>query len=96
MRYCYGGLREQRHRRDEGYRLRKLAESTGNVGAAVQAEQLRGKVEGHYIEKHQDVGEVPEDQALLDAIETLLGDDIPNIRELAARKLGLDGPKVDH
>lgn len=36
-------------------RLREIALNTGNVGAAVQAEQLRGKVEGHYIERFEDV-----------------------------------------
>lgn len=32
-------------------RLRNVAERSGNLGAAVQAEQLRGKVAGHYVEK---------------------------------------------
>lgn len=31
-------------------RLREIALETGNVGAAVQAEQLRGKASGHYTE----------------------------------------------
>lgn len=31
-------------------RLREIAERTGNIGAAVQAEQLRGKAMGHYKE----------------------------------------------
>jgi len=38
--------------------LREIAIETGNVGAAVQAEQLRGKAAGHYVErlevKHDD------------------------------------------
>ena len=38
-------------------RLRNLAEKTGNIGAAVQAEQIRGKVAGHHIDKVQDVTE---------------------------------------
>lgn len=38
-------------------RLKAIAIETGNVGAAVQAEQLRGKAAGHYVEKHQDVGQ---------------------------------------
>ena len=33
------------------------AELDGNYGAAVQAEQLRGKVEGHYVDQHKDVTE---------------------------------------
>lgn len=44
-------------------RLREIALETGNIGAAVQAEQLRGKVAGHQIERVQ---EVP-----ADPIETL-------------------------
>lgn len=32
-------------------RLREIALETGNVGAAVQAEQLRGKAQGHYVER---------------------------------------------
>lgn len=34
-------------------RLKAIAVRTGNVGAAVQAEQLRGKVQGHYIERFE-------------------------------------------
>ena len=36
-------------------RLKEIAIDTGNVGAAVQAEQLRGKAAGHYIEQHRDL-----------------------------------------
>lgn len=36
-------------------RLREIALDTGNVGAAVQAEQLRGKVKGYHVERVQDV-----------------------------------------
>lgn len=36
-------------------RLKAIAIETGNVGAAVQAEQLRGKAAGHYVERHADV-----------------------------------------
>lgn len=32
-------------------RLKEIALETGNVGAAVQAEQLRGKAQGHYTER---------------------------------------------
>lgn len=32
-------------------RLREIAIESGNVGAAVQAEQLRGKAQGHYVER---------------------------------------------
>lgn len=36
-------------------RLRELALAAGNIGAAVQAEQLRGKASGHYVEQFADV-----------------------------------------
>lgn len=36
-------------------RLKELALLAGNVGAAVQAEQLRGKAAGHYVEQYADV-----------------------------------------
>lgn len=42
-------------------RLREVAERTGNIGAAVQAEQLRGKAMGHYTERlevtHTDIAD---------------------------------------
>lgn len=36
-------------------RLREIALESGNIGAAVQAEQVRGKVAGHHIERVADV-----------------------------------------
>lgn len=36
-------------------RLREIAIDSGNVGAAVQAEQLRGKATGLYVDRHMDV-----------------------------------------
>lgn len=36
-------------------RLREIAIRTGNVGAAVAAEQSRGKASGHYVERFEDV-----------------------------------------
>ena len=41
-------------------RLQDLAISTGNIGAAVQAEQIIGKVLGHHVERFQDVTADPE------------------------------------
>jgi len=40
-------------------RLRMRAEASGNYGAAVQAEQLRGKAGGLYVEQHREVAEDP-------------------------------------
>lgn len=36
-------------------RLREIALATGNVGAAVQAEQIRGKASGLHVERFEDV-----------------------------------------
>jgi hypothetical protein len=38
-------------------RLKEIALKSGNVGAAVQAEQLRGKVAGHHVDQIRDVTE---------------------------------------
>jgi hypothetical protein len=38
-------------------RIREIALRSGNVGAAVQAEQLRGKVAGHHVDQIRDVTE---------------------------------------
>ena len=35
--------------------LKSIAVKTGNVGAAVQAEQLIGKAMGHYVERFEDI-----------------------------------------
>lgn len=42
-------------------RLREAAMSSGNYGAAVQAELARGKVAGHHIERIQEVPADPHD-----------------------------------
>jgi hypothetical protein len=58
---------------DELARLKEIAVKTGNVGAAVQAEQLRGKVQGHYIERLElDISSEP--TAALDQISKLAPD----------------------
>ena len=38
-------------------KLKTMALSNGNYGAAVKAEELRGKASGLYVERHEDVGE---------------------------------------
>lgn len=62
-------------------RLREIALDTGNVGAAVQAEQLRGKAAGHYVDQVRDLTEDP--QKTLREIAELIGDE-------AASKLASD------
>jgi hypothetical protein len=54
-------------------RLQELAIKTGNLGAAVQTEQLIGKVQGHYIERLElDISSEP--TAALDQISKLAPD----------------------
>ena len=66
-------------------RLREIALETGNVGAAVQAEQLRGKATGIYIERHADVTPPDPTRALLQ-----LARSDPVIGRALAAKFGLD------
>jgi phage terminase small subunit len=68
-------------------RLRNVAEASGNLGAAVQAEQLRGKVTGHYVDQIKNVAEDMDDKGLVEAIGKLLG---PVFAKEAAKKLGLE------
>ena len=42
-------------------RLKEIALASGNVGAAVKAEELRGKVAGHQVERVQEVPHDPAD-----------------------------------
>lgn len=56
-------------------RLRELSrrsEAAGNYGAAVNAEQSAGKVEGHYVEQHKDVTDSSVD-SMIDRLEKELG-----------------------
>ena len=57
-------------------RLRNAAEASGNLGAAVQAEQLRGKVAGHYVERFKDETELMTDYDLIGVIRKALGDEV--------------------
>lgn len=46
-------------------RLALIAEQSGNIGAAVKAEELVGKLDGHYISLSQNVSSRKDDLALL-------------------------------
>lgn len=59
-------------------RLKEIAVNTGNVGAAVQAEQLRGKASGYYVEQIRDVTET-------DPLKTL--EELSRLSPELARKL---------
>lgn len=71
-------------------RLKLVAEESGNVNAAVQAEQLRGKACGHYIERHEvEMRESPE--KTLEQIAAQWPDDA----EALAKLTGLDWNKPE-
>lgn len=74
-------------------RLEVIAEETGNIGAAVQAEQLIGKAKGFYVERFEDV--TPLDPMAL--FERLTQID-PDMARLVAKKHGisLPGPIIEH
>jgi hypothetical protein len=61
-------------------RLREIALSTGNIGAAVQAEQLRGKAAGHYVEQVRDVTD-KDPMEMLDRLALEIGPEA--VRKLA-------------
>lgn len=63
-------------------RLKELALNAGNLGAAVQAEQIRGKVAGHHVEQVRDVTERHDPVQTVREIAALTGID-PHI--LAAK-----------
>ena len=85
--------REQHVRRLE--RLSVVAEETGNIGAAVQAEHYIGKVEGHYVEQYRDVTE-------RDPIDTLkeLAKLSPELAKALAAQYGVKflgpAPVIEH
>lgn len=65
-------------------RLKEMALESGNVGAAVQAEQLRGKAGGLYTEKYEDVTERRDIIAWLDEQARSLSDDKDALAQLTA------------
>ena len=68
-------------------RLKELALAAGNLGAAVQAEQLRGKAAGHYVEQYADV--TPDDpRKTLHEIAELS----PELAQQLAKEAGIAWP----
>lgn len=67
--------------------LQDLSVDAGVLGAAVKAEELIGRVEGHYTETLRIVPGELDITALCRAIETLLG---PEQAQIAAQKLGIN------
>ena len=68
-------------------RLRGVAERSGNLGAAVQAEQLRGKVAGHYVDKVQ---QIPADTDPVEKLKDIERKHGPEIAIALAAKHGID------
>lgn len=79
-------------------RLKELAVSSGNIGAAVQAEQLRGKAGGLYTEKFEDVTERRDIIAWLDQQAQALSCDPDATRQLAsiAKRYGVTWEPTVH
>lgn len=71
-------------------RLREIALESGNVGAAVQAEQLRGKASGHYIERYSDVTESDPMNVLHELHKTS-----PTLAAQLAKENGIPWPAAD-
>jgi hypothetical protein len=70
--------------------LIQIALDSGNVGAAVQAEQLIGKALGHYVERYADV--------TADPVKTLaeIAETSPELAAALARQHGIDWPGTKH
>lgn len=68
-------------------RLKEIALKTGNVGAAVAAEQSRGKASGLYIERYEDVS--PRDP--MDIIREVATSS-PALAQAMAAELGVELP----
>lgn len=66
-------------------RLKEIALKTGNIGAAVQAEQLRGKVAGHQVDRIQDVTPADPVDILRDIAATA-----PEFAQQLAAQAGID------
>ena len=67
-------------------RLKELSIATGNLGASVKAEELRGKAAGVYLgDESGKLAKVPAAQ-LIEIVRQTVGDDIA---EVFARKLGV-------
>lgn len=66
-------------------RLSLRSEAAGNYGAAVQAEQLRGKVAGHYVDQHKDVT----DENPLDILNRIAKLN-PDLAQLMAQEQGIE------
>lgn len=80
-------------------RLMEIAVSTGNIGAAVQAEQLKGKASGLYAEKIEDTTLGKDVMGWLDKqAEQLRGDPVAlkHLHDMATRYGIAWQPKVLH
>lgn len=75
-------------------RLREIALSTGNVGAAVNAEVSRGKAQGIYVERIEDARSANDTTLTLEQLKECLVSLPPDVRMELAKALTGDGPKA--
>ncbi len=68
----------------------QLSKVSGNMGAMIQAIQLKGKATGHYTEKHEVTVDDAGNRAMLLAFSNVLGD------EEAKALLGMDTSETSH
>jgi hypothetical protein len=75
-------------------RLKELALEAGNHGAAIQAEQLRGKASGLYVDKFEDVTPSEPVKLLRDMLQ-YFPEIVPAITERVARPVPIDLTPID-
>jgi hypothetical protein len=75
-------------------RIKEIAIETGNVGAAAQCEQLRGKASGLYVDKFEDVTPSEPVKLLRDMLQ-YFPEIVPAITERVARPVPIDLTPID-
>jgi hypothetical protein len=75
-------------------RIKEIALETGNVGAAAQCEQLRGKATGLYVDKFEDVTPSEPVKLLRDMLQ-YFPEIVPAITERVARPVPIDLTSID-
>lgn len=83
--------REERIARME--RIIETAIASGNYGAAVKAEELSGKLEGHYVDKFEDVAKTQDIESLVDMIRQTMGEEAA---KTAAIQMGVEYQETVH
>lgn len=70
--------------------IKNRALERNNFGAAVRAEELRGKAMGLYVERYQDTG-TADSESLLENVGKIFGSEM---KKMAMQRLGIGGKKA--